>query len=220
MVDLEGGETCTCPICLESFLPLLRVFVLKCEHVFCSSCLQQWSLSSSTHCPSCRQNIAPASGEVLQACGRDTQKPPSPQRTRQSHEKHSHICSNEQTHEKQRQRRIRLERAQQQQAAACQTITMDPSANKRMVTEDDSNQNKCSNERLERAQSYECSVSDIGTDDTDTESDNNDDATTTTTTRPTTMREPTRAIKAQRSMDFASSKSIKIQKSAAYNRYQ
>jgi len=44
-----------CAVCLEEFKNGANVTKLKCEHLFCSECIEKW-LSNSTTCPCCRQN--------------------------------------------------------------------------------------------------------------------------------------------------------------------
>lgn len=42
-----------CPICLDAFLPLSRMRILRCKHYFHSECIDPWLLTCSNRCPIC-----------------------------------------------------------------------------------------------------------------------------------------------------------------------
>ena len=45
-----------CAVCLEEFEIGTNVTKLKCGHLFCSECIEEW-LSKSITCPCCRQSL-------------------------------------------------------------------------------------------------------------------------------------------------------------------
>lgn len=52
--EAEGIKEC--PICLNKFEPDSKISILKCDHVYCHSCLEEWC-HYNTNCPICRKII-------------------------------------------------------------------------------------------------------------------------------------------------------------------
>ena len=49
-------KTKSCSICLEEFKNGINATKLKCGHIFCTGCIEEW-FSQSTTCPHCRKDF-------------------------------------------------------------------------------------------------------------------------------------------------------------------
>ena len=49
-------KTNSCVICLEELKNGINVTKLKCGHIFCTKCIEEW-FSQSTTCPHCRKDF-------------------------------------------------------------------------------------------------------------------------------------------------------------------
>lgn len=53
---VKKGNGLGCSICFNDYYPNSKIFILDCEHHYCSECFNQWKYKNS--CPMCRKEIS------------------------------------------------------------------------------------------------------------------------------------------------------------------